>query len=138
MFESDWRYRKKSDSEFEREVQSFLEHIGRCMHDFSLRVLPDPEPSWHRDESDQTPSTVSSIKDRSWPSDYLHVSHHTDAGLTDADLGKLRDYFHRDGVADFERLQAWCESVQNPEDLDSLETWISAGKRPFPLRPTLR
>jgi rubrerythrin len=116
MFESDWEYWKKSDPEFEREVKSFLEHIGSCIHDFSLRVLPDPEPVRSSNESDHPQSTVSSIIDRSWPSGYLHVSHHTDTGLTDAELEKLRDHTHRDEVADFQRLQAWCESVQELED----------------------
>jgi hypothetical protein len=122
--ESDWEYWKKTDSEFECGVKSFLEHIGSCIHDFSLRVLPDPEPVRPRDESDQPPSTVSSIIDRSWPSGYLHVSHHTDTGLTDAELEKLRDHTYRDEVADFQRLQAWCESVQEPEDRTSYgDTW---------------
>jgi hypothetical protein len=116
MFESDWKYWKKSDPEFEREIKSFLEHIGSCIHDFSLRVLPDPEPVRSNDGSDHPSSTVSFLENRSWPSGSLHVSHHTDDGLTDAVLKKSRDHTHRDKVTDFQRLQAWCESVQDPEE----------------------
>jgi hypothetical protein len=137
----DWKMQKDIDVTFEPHIRSFLEHVGQCMHNFALRVLPDPEPIWHRDESDQNLSTVSSINDRSWPSDYLHVSHHPDARLTDADLEKLQDHTRPDKVIDFQRLQAWCESVQNLEDpnsLDETEIMIPAGKRQSPFRPTLR
>jgi hypothetical protein len=44
------------------------------------------------------------------------VSHHTDDGLTDADLENLRGCTHHAKVTDFQRWQIWCESVQDPED----------------------
>jgi hypothetical protein len=52
------------------------------------------------------------------------VSHHPDAGLTDPDLEKIQDHTRPDKVIDFQRLQTWCESVQNLEDPNSLDEHI--------------
>jgi hypothetical protein len=116
--EDNWNMRKKGDLEFEHGVRSFLEHIGSCMHDFSLRILPDSDPIKH-DGSGQSLNSVSFIQDRSWPSEYLHVSHHTDAGLTEIFLHQFPERTRRDRVADYERTQDWAESAENMNNPNS-------------------
>lgn len=119
--EQEWRAGKRIDPDFEREAQTFIEHIGGCMHRFALRVLPDPNPTKEGEDSGQNPTTASSIDDRSWPSGYLHVSHHSDSGIIEAELESATDGGRRDRITDVLRLQAWCESGENVFDANSSE-----------------
>jgi hypothetical protein len=92
------------------------------MHGFSLRILPNPDPdSVKHDRSGQNLSSVSSIQDRSWPSEYLHVSHHTDPGLTEILLNQFPEQTRRDPVADYGRMQNWVESTENMNNPNSLD-----------------
>jgi hypothetical protein len=118
--EENWNVRKKGDLDSERGVRSFLEHIGSCMHDFSLRILPDSDPIKH-DGSGQSLNSVSFIQDRSWPSGYLHVSHHTDADLTEVFLNQFPERIRYDRALDYEGMQNWVESTANMNNPDSPE-----------------
>ncbi|CZR67104.1 uncharacterized protein PAC_17003 [Phialocephala subalpina] len=120
-YEIDWKLRKDSDPKFEPRVKSFLEHLGQCMHYFALRVLPETEPVKPGDGSGQNLTNVSPIEDRSWPSCYLHVSHRTDAGLTETDLEIFPELTPHNQVDNSQRMQTWVELAENMDDPNSLD-----------------
>jgi hypothetical protein len=128
-YENDWKLQKNSDPKFEPKVKSFLEHLGQCMHYFALRVLPETEPVKPGDRSGQNLTNVSPIEDRSWPSCYLHVSHHTDAGLTETDLEIFLELTHHDQVDNAQRMQTWVELAENMDDPNSLDETMRLGPR---------
>ncbi|KAH7077364.1 hypothetical protein FB567DRAFT_148733 [Paraphoma chrysanthemicola] len=39
-----WNAQKFQDADFDQGIVSFLKHIGKCMHDFALKILPSHEP----------------------------------------------------------------------------------------------
>ncbi|KAF7503137.1 hypothetical protein GJ744_004279 [Endocarpon pusillum] len=120
-YENDWKLRKDSDPRFEPRVRSFHEHLGQCMHYFALRVLPETEPVKPGDGSGQNLTNVSPNEDRSWPSCYLHVSHHTAAGLTETDVEISLKLIHLDQVDNVQRIQTWVELAGNMDDPNSLD-----------------
>jgi hypothetical protein len=120
-YKNDWRLRKDGDPKFEPRVKSFLEHIGQCMHYFALRVLPETEPRKPGDRSSQSLTNDSSIEDRSWPSCYLHVSHHEETGLTESNLEIFPELIHHAPVENAQRIGTWRELVENMEDPNSLD-----------------
>ncbi|KIW22420.1 uncharacterized protein PV07_12307 [Cladophialophora immunda] len=119
--DKDWQLQKDRDVQFEPQTKSFLEHLGQCIHGFALRSLPETEPGKPEDESGQNQTDVSAIEDRSWPSGYLHVSHHTDAGLADSDLLEMVPALRRHDLVDNStRTQAWV--VDNANRIQSSNT----------------
>lgn len=89
LLELTWRNAKANDSEYEVSASSFLEHIGGCLHTFSLRALPTPE----QDDDDAISSGAFAA--RSNTSDLSEIITDTlseeqepsgSSGLTEADL----------------------------------------------------
>ena len=101
---------------FEWELRTFLEHIGNCMHDFSLRVLPDPNPTTVTG-SGQSMGTVSTFDDRSLPPVSLRWSDHEEDGSKIIGLNSLTERTRDYSVTDLGRLQHWVDSagtLENP------------------------
>lgn len=117
--------RRENDPKFDTLIKSFLEHIGQCMHFFALKVLPETESATLKDVSDLDLTDISPAEDRSWPSCYLHVSHHSDAGLTVSSLQAIPQLNHQSQVDCAARTQAWIElseHVEDPNDLGEISS----------------
>ena len=115
LLELTWRNDKANDPEYEVSASSFLEHIGGCLHKFSLRALPTPE----QDDDDAISSGAfaarSSISDLSEIlTDTLSVEQEPSgsSGITEADLQRA---FNDTGSA-VDRVSVWnVESAsENP------------------------
>ena len=101
-----WRNAKTNDPNYEVNASSFLEHIGVCLHTFSLRALPVPE----YDEDDAISSGAfaarSSISDLSdILSDTLTAEQDSSGspGLTEADLQRA----FNDTLSTKDKVSAW-------------------------------
>jgi hypothetical protein len=127
-YENDWKLRKDEDTKFEPKVKSFLEHIGQCMHCFALRVLPETEPMAPGNGSGQNPTDGTPIEDRSWPSCYLHISHHSDV-LTETGLEIYPELTYHDRLDNAQRTQTWVELAGNMEHPNSLDETIRLDPR---------
>ncbi|KIW21360.1 hypothetical protein PV08_01940 [Exophiala spinifera] len=110
--EKDWGVRKSKDRNFDRDATSFLEHLGQCLHSFSLRVLPETEPEKANNETGQKLTEVSHFEDRSWPSGSLRVSHHTDGGLTETDLAVFSEVKSNNQVDNLVSIQTWLALLE--------------------------
>jgi hypothetical protein len=60
-----WGMRKTRDVEFDLESPSFLRHIGKCMHDFTLLALPSTGLDGSDNEFSEVPAGVSHFDTRS-------------------------------------------------------------------------
>ncbi|KAI9766614.1 MAG: hypothetical protein M1840_006425 [Geoglossum simile] len=129
MYESGWKARKAEDVNFDTGVDSFLDHIGTCMHDFSLRSLPLPEVSDPAEMPSTAPTGVSSPS--SLPASLtISTSGRHREGLTKANLLAA---FEQSGP---EKVQVWLESIKDTS-FESSENSLSAYSNQLP-DPLLR
>ncbi|KID72031.1 transcription factor Zn, C2H2, partial [Metarhizium brunneum ARSEF 3297] len=65
MHEAAWTIKKAECTHFDPGTDSFLDHIGKCMHDFALRALPSTELDGLVDESSAAPTGAAYLDSRS-------------------------------------------------------------------------
>jgi len=124
-----WKVAKERNRQFDRGVMSFLAHIGQCMHDFALRVLPETKPAKTEDKSCQNLTNSSTFEGRSLPSCYLHLSHHEKDGLKNSDLQMLPGFAPLDQFDQVQTILTWKNLVENMADANSLDETIRLDPR---------
>jgi hypothetical protein len=129
LHELTWRSAKTNDSSYEMNTSSFLEHIGGCLHTFSLRALPVPE----QDDDDAISSGAfaarSSISDLSEIiTDTLSAEQEPsgNSGLTEADLqGASNDTVSAEDRVSVWNIESTSENPPAPSKRSSYSTPVS-------------
>ncbi|KAI9774752.1 MAG: hypothetical protein M1839_001619 [Geoglossum umbratile] len=106
MYDGEWKAQKAKDTHFEPSNNSFLDHIGKCMHDFALRSLPFPKVSGLEKMPSTAPTGVSSLSSLSGSLTISTSGKHRE-GLTKANLLAA---FEQSGP---EKVQVWFESIKD-------------------------
>ena len=106
LHELSWRSAKTNDSTYELSTNNFLEHIGGCLHTFSLRALPATENDDDNVISSGAFAARSSISDQSKIiTDTLSEEQEPSgsSGLTEADLQRA----FIDTISFGDRVSVW-------------------------------
>lgn len=110
MHEVAWAMKRAECTHFERGTDSFLDHIGKCMHDFALRALPSTELDGSVEESSAAPISAAYLDSRS-PLCSVSLGSSTleggDRGLKESDL------LHVSMYSSDENLQAWLKGQED-------------------------
>lgn len=102
--------KKAECTHFELGTDSFLDHIGKCMHDFALRALPSTELDGSVEESSAAPTGAAYLDSRSSLSSISLGSSTLEGG----DRGlKESDLLHAAMYSSQERMQAWLKGQED-------------------------
>ena len=74
MYKADWKKKRAEDVLFEQDADSFLDHIGKCMHDFALWALPSTESNRSFRSASKVHTDISYIDSRPDISSSLTIS----------------------------------------------------------------
>ncbi|CAO2652993.1 Nn.00g024040.m01.CDS01 [Neocucurbitaria sp. VM-36] len=117
-YEVTWKQRKAANHSFETRSPSFLEHIGKCMHEFALRALPTIALDESAEEGTGAPTGISNLDSRSSLSSVIFSDRGEDRrGLKKADLLHTTHLSGRDKVDDWLTVTSWEPS----DDLASMQ-----------------
>ncbi|KID84817.1 transcription factor Zn, C2H2 [Metarhizium guizhouense ARSEF 977] len=110
MHDAAWTMKSAEYTQFEPGTDSFLDHIGKCMHDFALRALPSPELDGSVEESSAAPTGAAYLDSRSSLASVSLGS--STLGKDDRGL-KESDLLHVSMYSSHENLQAWLKGQQD-------------------------
>ncbi|KAF5124291.1 hypothetical protein E5D57_012221 [Metarhizium anisopliae] len=110
MHEAAWTMKKAECTHFEPGTDSFLNHIGKCMHDFALRALPSTELDGSVEESGAAPTSAAYLDSRS----SLSSAGLGSSTLEGGDRGlKESDLLHVAMYSSDENRQAWLKGQED-------------------------